>query len=144
MTMDITALRTSFALVVERSPDLAHGFYVILFARYPQVQPLFSRSARDKQEKMLTQALVAVMDHLEDAPWLETQLMALGARHAEYGVADEMYAWVGECLVAALKAVAGDDWTPRIEQAWTDAFAAISGLMLAGAMRERGGLKASA
>jgi hemoglobin-like flavoprotein len=57
MSLDVTALRTSFDLVVERSPDVVHKFYDILFARYPQARPLFSRKSRDKQEEMLTQAL---------------------------------------------------------------------------------------
>jgi hemoglobin-like flavoprotein len=86
---------------------------------------------------MLTQALGAVLDHLEDAPWLETQLGAMGAKHVSYGVRDEMYGWVGESLLAALSEAAGDAWTPRIAKAWTDAFGAIAGLMIAGAERQR-------
>lgn len=137
MSLDVEALRGSFELVVERAPDVVHRFYGILFSRYPQVRPMFARNSAEQQEKMLTQALAAVIEHLEDAPWLETQLQAMGAKHVGYGVSDDMYAWVGECLVAALKDAAGDAWTPRIETAWTDAFGAISGLMIAGASRER-------
>jgi hemoglobin-like flavoprotein len=140
MGLDVEALRGSFHVVVERQPDVVHRFYDILFSRYPQVRSLFSRNTRDKQERMLTQAIVAVLDHLEDAPWLESQLTAMGAKHVEYGVRDEMYGWVGESLVAALEGAAGDAWTPRVRQAWIDAFGAISGLMLAGA---RKGLPAS-
>jgi hemoglobin-like flavoprotein len=139
MGLDVVALRESFELVVGRAPDLAHRFYDIFFARYPQVRPMFVSRSRDAQEKMLTGALVAVLDHLEDAPWLESQLQAMGAKHVGYGVRDEMYAWVGECLVATLKGAAGEAWTPRVEKAWGDAFGAISGLMLAGAKREREG-----
>jgi len=137
MSLDVEALRGSFELVVERAPDVVHRFYGILFSRYPQVRPMFSRNSAAQQEKMLTQALAAVIEHLEDAPWLETQLQAMGAKHVSYGVSDDMYPWVGECLVAAMKDAAGDGWTPRIETAWTDAFGAISGLMIAGASRER-------
>lgn len=144
MSLDVEALRGSFELVVERSPDVVHRFYEILFSRYPQVRPMFSRNAPAQQEKMLTQALAAVLEHLEDAPWLESQLSAMGAKHVSYGVGDEMYAWVGECLVAALKDAAGEAWTPRIEKAWGDAFGAIAGLMVAGAKRERAAAQLSA
>jgi hemoglobin-like flavoprotein len=133
MSLDIEALRSSFQLVVERSPNVVHRFYEILFSRYPAVRPLFSRNSAATQEKMLTDALVAVMEHLEDAPWLATQLRALGAKHVGYGVKAEMYPAVGECLVVALQEAAGEHWTPRIERAWLDAFGAISGLMLEGA-----------
>jgi len=144
MSLDVTALRTSFDLIVEQSPEVVHSFYDVLFARYPETRALFSPGSRDKQNKMLTQALVSVLDRLEDAPWLELQLKALGAKHVSYGVADEMYAWVGECLLVALEMAAGDGWTVRVEKAWTEAYGAISGLMLEGAREERETLKQSA
>lgn len=144
MSLDIVALRESFELVVERAPDVVHRFYEILFARYPVVIPMFSRNSPEKQEQMLTGALSAVLDHLEDAPWLERQLTAMGEKHVGYGVADEMYGWVTESLVAAMKAAAGDAWTPRIEKAWVDALGAVSGLMIAGAERARARVSAPA
>jgi hemoglobin-like flavoprotein len=132
MSLDVDALRESFALAVERAPDLTRRFYEILFERYPQLRPMFGTSLR-KQEEMLTRALVAVMDHLEDGPWLGDTLRGLGARHVGYGVSDEMYAWVGDALLRALASVAGEAWTPRYEKAWADAYGAISSLMIEGA-----------
>jgi len=133
MSLDVVALKESFELVVERSPLLVGRFYEILFERYPATRSMFVRNSPEKQERMLTGALVAVIDHLEDAPWLVSTLHGLGAKHVDYGVSDEMYGWVGECLLATLAEVAGSDWTPRYQKAWQDAYGAISGLMLAGA-----------
>ena len=135
MALDVTLLRESFNLVAERSPHLTRRFYEIFFERYPLVRPMFGKNTQ-KQEKMLTDALVAVLDHLEDAPWLQQTLFALGARHVGYGVRDEMYGWVGECLLATLAEVAGEAWTPSVEAAWTAAFGAIASMMLEGAHAE--------
>lgn len=132
MSLDVDALRDSFTLVAERAPDLTRRFYEVLFERHPAVRPMFGASTR-KQEEMLTRALVAVIEHLEDAPWLTETLHALGARHVGYGVRDEMYDWVGDALLETLAAVAGDAWTPRVARAWSDALAAIAGLMKEGA-----------
>jgi hemoglobin-like flavoprotein len=129
MSLDVQALRDSFALVAEQETELARRFYAIFFLRYPQVRGLFGRNTQAQQEKMLTQALAAVVDHLEDAPWLTSTLRALGARHEGYGVRPEMYDWVGECLLAALAEVAGDAFTPRVRDAWAQAYAAIAALM---------------
>ena len=82
---------------------------------------------------MLTQALVAVLDHLEDAPWLVNTLHGLGARHVNYGVTDEMYDWVGDSLLATIREVAADDWNDELEKAWGDAYGAIANLMQEGA-----------
>jgi hemoglobin-like flavoprotein len=133
MSLDVDALRESFELVVESNPAIMTRFYEILFERYPEAKRLFGRHSQKAQEEMLTRALVAVLDHLEDAPWLTETLFALGARHAGYGVKDEMYGWVGECLLATLAETAGSAWTPRVETAWRNAYAAISNTMMAGA-----------
>jgi len=133
MSLNVALLRSSFDLVVERQPQLTHRFYEILFQRYPQAKALFGRNTAAAQEKMLTDALVAVMDHLEDAPWLTSTLKALGAKHKGYGVTNEMYGWVGASLLATLAEAAAADWTKGHEAAWTEAYGAIAGLMQAGA-----------
>jgi hemoglobin-like flavoprotein len=131
--MSVELLRSSFELVTSREPALVGRFYDILFARYPQVRPLFGRSARPAQEKMLAGALVAVLDHLEDADWFTSTLAALGAKHVAYGVTDEMYDWVGECLLAAIAEAAGPYWSAELEAAWAGAYTAIADAMKAGA-----------
>jgi hemoglobin-like flavoprotein len=139
MALDVSILRESFATVVERSPQVIARFYEIFFERYPEVRPMFGRAPAGiaRQEKMLTDALVAVLDHLEDAPWLQETLFALGEKHVGYGVRDEMYGWVGQCLLAALAEAAGDAWTKEVEAQWGEAFGAIQSMMLAGAHATR-------
>ena len=131
MALNIELLRSSFALVVEREPEMTTRFYDVLFKSYPEVKPLFSRRGRSEQERMLRDVLVAVMDHLDDSAWLASQLQALGTKHVEYGVRPEMYGWVGASLLETLKDVAGEDWTPDVAAAWTEAYGAIAGLMQA-------------
>jgi len=132
MSLDPTILRLSFELVIDRAPDLTLRFYEILFERYPQLQRLFSRD-RTAQSKMLAGAIAAVLDHLEDAPWLQSTLGSLGAKHVGYGVTDEMYDMVGDALLATLAEVAAEAWTPVVAEQWTLAFGAIASLMQAGA-----------
>jgi hemoglobin-like flavoprotein len=131
--MNAEMLRGSFELITERVPAVAHGFYQLLFTRHPQVVPLFGRTDLSRQEQMLTQALIALMDHLEDSTWLTTVLPALGAKHLTYGVTEEMYGWVGECLLATFAEVSGSAWTPELASAWTEAYDAVASLMQSGA-----------
>jgi len=132
MSLDANALKTSFDLVVSRRPDLTERFYEILFADHPELASMFGHNARKAQAEMLAQALAAVIDHLDDAPWLQRTLGGLGARHVGYGVTPEMYGWVGAALLQTLAEVAGDDWTPSLAEQWAAAFGAIQSLMLAG------------
>ena len=133
MSLPVALLRESFDLVLEREPELTRRFYEIFFARYPQVVPMFGRNTRVQQERMLAQALGALLDHLDDATWLTSALPALGAKHVAYGVTDEMYDWVGECLLAAMANAAGELWTAELAAAWSAAYGAVAGLMQQGA-----------
>ena len=133
MSLDTQALRESFAIVAVQETALARRFYEIFFERYPSVRAMFGRHSQAQQEQMLTQALAAVVEHADDAPWLASTLHALGAKHVGYGVEPKMYDWVGECLLAALADVAGDAFTPRVRDAWATAYGAIAGIMQEGA-----------
>jgi hemoglobin-like flavoprotein len=131
MPLNVNLLRQSFEVVATANPRFVTRFYEILFERHPQARPLFPQNGMARQAEMLTQALVAVLDHLEDAPWLQDTLGALGAKHVDYGVTREMYDWVGASLLAALAEVAGPAWTPELQAAWSEAYGAIVSLMLA-------------
>lgn len=137
MSLDVPALRESFALVASRAPRVTARFYEIFFERYPEVRPMFGGQASRRQEEMLTKALAAVIEHLEDPEWLAETLRGLGARHLDYGVRDEQYGWVGECLLLTLEEVGAEAWTPRVRDAWTAAYGAIAGLCIEGAASAR-------
>ena len=135
--MEPSLLRESIEIAVEREPVITKRFYEILFERYPQVKPMFSRNSPEKQQRMLQDTILAALDHLDDGEWLETNLRALGAKHVGYGVTDDMYPLVGECLVAALADLCGDAWTSDHEESWQEVFGIITALALAGAADER-------
>jgi hemoglobin-like flavoprotein len=135
MSLPVETLRTSFRRIIELSPNVTHRFYEVLFARQPVTRRMFGRHA--EQEKLLAGALAAVIAHLEDGPWLTSTLTGLGARHAGYGITDEMYGWVGEALLATFAETLGQEWTVEVEQAWTAAYGAIAGLMQEGARQAK-------
>jgi len=129
--MDKEALTESLELIDGKEQELVPRFYGILFERYPEVRPLFSSDIRP-QEEMLRESIVAVLDHLDDAPWLQRNLGALGRSHADKGVTAPMYGAVAECMVAAMEELGGEGWTPAMSAEWMAALEAVSGLMLDG------------
>ncbi len=135
MALNVSLLRNSFDMIVTRQPQITPRFYEILFSRYPQAKPLFGGNSKGAQAEMLQQALVAVMEHLEDASWLQQTLHAMGAKHVDYGVTNEMYGWVGDSLLRTLAEHAGDAWNPELNAAWSEAYAAIAGPMQEGAAK---------
>jgi hemoglobin-like flavoprotein len=137
MPLNPVVLRASFATTVERQPAITRRFYEILFERYPQVKPLFGGNSVQAQEEMLQQALVGVLDHLDDATWLQSTLSGLGAKHVAYGVTREMFDWVGAALLATLAEILQTDWSEEVEESWQLAYGAIRDLMLEGMAAEK-------
>jgi hemoglobin-like flavoprotein len=129
--MDKPLLESSLALVDEAGEGLTVRFYAILFERYPAVRPMFGADT-GPQAAMLRGAIIAVLDHLDDAAWLSDTLGGLGAKHADWGVTAPMYAAVAECMLAAMEELGGSAWTPAMTAAWLEALNAVAGLMLAG------------
>lgn len=130
-------IRQNLELVASRAPDLTARFYERLFQQNHELRPMFSRRTADAQQRMLLEAIVAVVDHLEDATWLEETLTAMGAKHVEYGVEDRMYPLVANALITTLADVSGEDWSPKVEVAWLDALTYVAETMIAGARRVR-------
>ena len=132
MSLDLESLETSFDLLAPRGDELMDEFYARLFEAAPAVRPLFPDDLK-RQKTMLLGALVLLRKSLRDLDAIAPKLSELGARHVEYGTRPEHYPVVGTTLIAAMASLAGDAWTPAFEQAWSDAFDVVAGVMLEGA-----------
>jgi hemoglobin-like flavoprotein len=132
MSLDLEALETSFDLVAPRGDELMDEFYSRLFAAAPAVRPLFPADM-GKQKVMLLGALVLLRKSLRDLDAIVPKLRDLGARHVAYGARPEHYPVVGTTLIASMAAIAGPEWTPDYERAWSAAFEVVATVMLEGA-----------
>jgi hemoglobin-like flavoprotein len=104
-------------------------FYERLFALDPSVRGLFAGSdMAEQQRKLMTMLtrIVAMLDHPED---LVPGVTELGRRHGNYGVRDFDYESVGEALLWTLAQGLGEEFTPAVREAWTEAYRVVSGLM---------------
>ena len=79
----------------------------------------------------------------EQPSQLETELMALGARHVGYGVKEEHYATVGGAMLDMLAEVLGKHFTTATRQAWLDFYTFIAETMKRGAAVAQPGMGGS-
>ncbi|MEO1620110.1 MAG: globin family protein [Cyanobacteria bacterium J06632_3] len=133
MSLKVELLEQSFELVKPKADEFVASFYNNLFTDYPASKPLFEHSDMAAQQKMLKGALVMVIENLRKPDVLSGALKGLGARHVKYGALPEHYPLVGNSLLKTLGQYAGEAWTPDLEGSWTDAYGAITELMLEGA-----------
>ena len=119
-------------------------FYRRLFEIDPTLRPLFKDTLLDEQIRKLTTMLDLVVHWLDIPERLVPALKQLGARHQSYGVQDEHYGKVGTALIGTLEEGLGDDFTPEVRSAWTEALVLISSLMRRGAAKVSGAFPAVA
>lgn len=125
-------IRKSFAAIEVHGPIAALIFYQELFERDPALRRLF-QSDIEIQGKKLTEMLGTLISLLERGPALETELKAMGARHATYGVTEAHYATVKAALMAMLEQILGDGFKGEVREAWTQLYDKVEKLMKQGA-----------
>jgi hemoglobin-like flavoprotein len=133
MSLNVELLEQTFQSVAPQADAFAASFYSTLFDDAPAAQPLFVHTDMNKQKKMLVSALAYVVENLRNPEALSETLQGLGARHVGYGALTPHYPIVGAALLKTLETYLGEAWTPAAQQAWTDAYGAVTDMMLAGA-----------
>lgn len=127
-----TLVVTSFAQVVPIADAAAALFYEDLFARDPQLRPLFQGDMREQRRKLVAMLSTAVAN-LDRWQEIAPAVRELGRRHVGYGVKPEHYETVGAALLATLEKGLGDGFTPEVRDAWGACFTIVRDEMLAGA-----------
>ncbi|UBF25250.1 flavohemoprotein [Kovacikia minuta CCNUW1] len=133
MALNIELLEQSFDQIKPCANEFVSSFYTTLFTDYPASQPLFAHTDMASQKQKLLNALVLVIENLRNPDALVSPLRGLGARHVQFGALPEHYPLVGMSLLKTFETYLGNNWTPETKQAWVDAYAAITALMLEGA-----------
>ncbi|MEL6496459.1 MAG: globin family protein [Cyanobacteria bacterium J06623_7] len=133
MSLQVELLESSFEAVKPQANEFVDSFYENLFTAHPEAKPLFEHTNMASQKKMLLNSLVMVVENLRNPDALDKALRGLGARHVKYGALPEHYPLVGGALLTTFGQYLKEQWTSETKQAWTDAYGAISEIMLDGA-----------
>lgn len=85
------ALEEVLESLAAREAKIAESLYPLLFARRPDVVPLFGVHALAEREEMVRETLRSLLALAEGEDHLWGNLTALGRSHFEYGVTADMY-----------------------------------------------------
>src|SRR6185369_17551966 len=102
------------------------------FLNNPQLRDLFPVQM-DVQRSRLLGAIVTAVQTVDNPEHFDEYLQSLGRDHRKFHVQPEHYEVVGNALLESLRTFAGEHWTIEYDQAWRDAYAAISERMIDGA-----------
>jgi hemoglobin-like flavoprotein len=126
----VKAIQDSFAKVKPIADHAAALFYSRLFETAPAVKPLF-RGDMTEQGRKLMATLAVVVHGLGNLESILPAASALAKRHIGYGVNAVDYAPVGAALLWTLEQGLGEQWTPELAAAWTEAYTVLSKFMIA-------------
>jgi nitric oxide dioxygenase len=128
----VRQVQQSFKALVPRADEVGVLFYARLFDTYPEVRRMFPDDIKP-QAKKLVQMLAVVVGSLHRFDTILPAVADLARRHNGYGVVEEHYEAVGLSLIWTLRCGLGAGFTPAVEQAWMEAYAALSSVMIAAA-----------
>jgi hemoglobin-like flavoprotein len=130
----VAIVQKTFERVEELELEPSRVFYDEMFAAAPYLRPMFS-SDMIKQYRMFNMAVAYCVGSLQQPDAIKDRLEQLAIHHVDYGALPEHYAIVGSALQRMLARVLGEDFTPDVAEAWSEAFAQMSGVMRAAAAR---------
>jgi hemoglobin-like flavoprotein len=130
-------VQASFANLAPSGAAVAEMFYRELFVLDPSLRKLFKSDLAQQGRKLMSMlgTAIANLDRLES---IASVVRDLGHRHMGYGVAPADYETVACALITTLEQGLGSDFTPALREAWTSAYRALAGEMMAGAGERRG------
>jgi len=130
--LDIALLESSFKMIAPQAEEFVDAFYAKLFELYPHTRGFFAATDMTLQRKKLVSALVLVIENLRNPQALGSALTALGRKHQSYSIGAAHYPMAGDALLKTFSAFLGEAWKPEVENAWVQAYAAITRAMLSG------------
>ena len=125
----IKLIENSFENVVKNKEAFINTFYDDLFKLAPEVEHLFENTSKERQGEKLYNALVILVENINDPKALKDILQPLGQEHLNYGTQLAHYPVVGKCLIDSLKKFNNEEWSEDIEMAWLETYNSVVELM---------------
>lgn len=124
----ISLVKRSWQHVLPIQDTAAQLFYGQLFELDPSLRRLFRDDMVEQGRKLMTMINMVVVNLDNLAPLLGA-VEDLGRRHVGYGVTAAHYDTVGSALLWTLGKGLGEQFTPAVEEAWTEAYTTLASAM---------------
>ena len=125
-TIDI--VKSTVPALQQHGVEITTTFYKTLFAKYPEIMPMFNmdRQKSGEQPKALAMTVLAAANNIDNLGVLLPAVKNIGKRHVDTNVKAEHYTLIGECLLLAIKEVLQDAATDEVLNAWKEAYGVIA------------------
>lgn len=119
--MQADPIAKSFELAAERHPDPAPLIYARLFARFPEMESLFSRDTDGSiRGHMLFMAIENLLEFAGNRGYAANLIEAERINHENLGVPNEVFPAFFEAIRDTVRELISADWTDDMNEAWVD------------------------
>lgn len=132
-TDPVLVAQSTIETILARKEHFTESFYRRLFAKAPELRPLFPEDM-EAQAAKLVQMLEVIVYALGRPGQLAMGLHSLAQRHVAYGVTADHYDLVRDPFVEAITEVLGEECTPEATNAWGSLVDTIVHVMKRGAL----------
>ena len=122
-------VQTSWDKVAPMAPHVAELFYDRLFELNPLLEDHFPADISEAGAQLM-QTLGEAVAGLEDPGSVTACLHELGRYHLRHGMRPGYYETMGSALLWTLEQSLAEDFTPRLQEAWSVVYQQFSAVML--------------
>ena len=123
----------TFRHLVTIAPEVVQKFFDLIGKIYPEFNKIFAKVDIDKLSNKFINALIFVIDHLDEEPALRKYLNKLGKKHKELEFEPQYYARFKDTFLRTIASYLNEKWTPKVAEQWSLTFDLICNYMLEGA-----------
>lgn len=124
-----SALQSHYDAIWRNRTAVSVAFYDALFEIAPETRALF-KGNMTLQRKQLMAAIGFIITEIEKPDVILPAVKSLALNHVGYGVEPRHYEFVGIALERSLEQTFGNEFTPRLREAWRVAYEVLSGVMI--------------
>ena len=128
----IDTVKSTIPLLENAGTAITQHFYQRLFEHHPELKDVFNMSHQKTggQPVALFNAIAAYAKHIETPEVLMSAVERIAQKHTSVNVQPAQYSVVGHHLIETLRELAGEAFTPDVEEAWGEAYNVLANIFI--------------
>jgi nitric oxide dioxygenase len=128
----IATVKSTIPLLESAGVAITDHFYQRMFRHNPELKNIFNMAnqANGRQQFALFSAIAAYAKNIDNLSVLSELVERVAHKHTSFFIQPQHYDIVGHHLIETLRELAPQDFTPEVEQAWTEAYGALANIFI--------------
>jgi len=129
----IDVVKSTIPLLASAGTAITDHFYRRMFSHNPELLDIFNASHQHSgaQKAALFEAIAGYAHHIDDVSALTAVIERIAQKHTSFNIQAHHYPIVGHHLIETLRELAGDAFTPDVEEAWSAAYGVLADVFIA-------------